>query len=244
MAKSVNGRDCIAAQSAAFTSAAYLASAGGVASITATSASCTGITGPTGSTASQGAGNPHNTGVLIGKMIILGARFGTILQHTLGPPMVLTIDQWTDPTTGLVGSNPTTGQYVITPGNAPAVYMGLSTATRAIGGPPTVDTFLTNDGSAISELWVSGGGLNRALAGYGHTIGASTYTLTKLFTSTGSDPASSTIHRVGIFQHQVAATPTTATTGIMVYETDLSADAIITNNGTDSLTVTETVTIT
>jgi hypothetical protein len=59
----------------------------------------------------------------------------------------------------------------------------------------------------------------------------------------GSDPASSTVHRVGVFVHAVDAAPSTTTTGIMVYETNLSADAIMTNNGSDQLTVTETVTI-
>jgi hypothetical protein len=230
-----NGIDAIAAQSGSYVAAAYLASAGGVASITATSASCTSITGPTASS-----GGPPQTGLLVGKTFILGARTATILQHTVGPPMVLTLDQWTDPTTGAVGSNPTTGQYIIAPGNAPAVYMGLSVATLAISAS---HAFLTNDASTVSEIWNSGGGLNRALAAYAHTLGTATYTLVKTFTSTGSDPASSTVHRVGIFQHQVAAAPTTTTTGIMIYETNLSADAIITNNGTDSLTVTETVTI-
>lgn len=236
MSKVNNGIDCIAAQSAGYGAAAYLAGAGGVGSITATSASLTGVTGPS----SSSGGPPHNTGALIGKSLILGARYGTILQHTVGPPAVITIDQWTDPTTGAIGSNPATGQYVIAPGNAPAIYMGLSVATLTIAA---THAFLTNDASTVSEIWNSGGGLNRALAAYAHTVGTATYTLTKPFTSTGSDPASSTVHRVGIFQHQVAAAPSTTTTGIMVYETNLSADAIITNNGTDSLTVTETVTI-
>jgi hypothetical protein len=234
--KVVNGIDGIAAQSASVAAAAYMQGAGGVGSITATSASLTSVTGPTGSSG----GPPHNTGVLIGKMLVLGARYGVILQHTAGPPAVITVDQWTDPATGLVGSNPATGQYVIVPGNAPAIYMGLSVATLAVS---SAHKFLTNDASTVSEIWNASGGLNRALATYGHTVGGSTYTLAKTFTSTGTDPASSTVHRVGIFQHQVAAAPSTTTTGIMVYETDLSADAIITNNGTDSLTVTETVTI-
>jgi hypothetical protein len=236
MSKVNNGIDAIAAQSANVVAAAYMQGAGGVGSITATSASLTGVTGPTGSSG----GPPHNTGALIGKMLVLGARYGVILQHTAGPPAVITLDQWTDPATGLVGTTPATGQYVIVPGNAPAAYMGLSVATLTIAA---THPFLTNDGTTVSEIWNGSGGLNRAIAAYAHTVGTATYTLTKTFTSTGTDPASSTVHRVGIFQHQVAAAPSTTTTGIMVYETNLSADAIITNNGTDSLTVTETVTI-
>jgi len=157
--------------------------------------------------------------------------------------MVLTLDQWTDPTsaTGAAASNPSTGNWVIVPGAFCAAYVGLSVATRTIAA---ADAFLTNDGSTVSELWASGGGLNRALASFGHTIGTNTATLTKTFTSTANDPASSTIHRIGVFLHQVTAAPTTTTTGTMVYETNLSSDAIITNNATDNVQVVETITIT
>lgn len=237
MAKTNNGFDAVARQNGGFLGAAYMTGTV-AASITATSLSLTGITGPTGSSG----GPPHNTGALIGMAIVMGQRCGIILQHTAGPPMVLTIDQWYDPTSssGAVGSTPSSGNWVIVPGNVAAAWMGLSTATRTIAA---ADAFLTNDGSTISELWNSGGGLNRAMAAWGHTVGAATFTLTHTFTTTVSDPASSTVNRIGVFQHGVGAAPTTTTTGIMIYETNLSAQAILTNNGTDNVSITETITI-
>jgi hypothetical protein len=233
-----NGVDTIARQSAGFLGASYMTGAGGLGSITATSVSLTGVTGPTGSSG----GPPHNTGTLIGMTISTASRYGVILQHTAGPPAVITVDQWYDPTsaTGAVGSNPATGTYLITPGNFAAAWIGLTVATRTIAA---ADPFLTNDGTTVSEIWNGSGGLNRAMGSYSHTVGTATYSLAKTFTSTGTDPASSTVHRIGIFQHAVNAAPTTTTTGMLVYETNLPSDAIITNNGTDSLTITETVTI-
>jgi hypothetical protein len=236
MSKVNNGIDAIAAQSGSLTAASYMTGT----STTAPTATTFPMDGATMPSASSG-GPPHNTGALLGKVVVRANRYGIILQHSATAATGLTIDQWYDPTTGVVGSTPAAGQWVIAPGNAPAAQMGLSVATRAIAA---ADPFLTNDGTTVSEIWNSGGGLNRALAAYAHTVGTNTYTLTKTFTSTGSDPASSTVHRVGIFLHAVGAAPSTTTTGLMVYETNLSADAIITNNGTDSLTVTETVTIT
>lgn len=229
--------DAIARQNVGFNGAAYMTGTAAT-SITATGLSLTSTTGPTGSSG----GPPHNTGLLIGMAIVMGQRYGIILQHTAGPPMVLTIDQWYDPTSasGAVGSSPTTANWVIVPGNAPAAWIGLSVATRALAA---ADPFLTNDGTTVSEIWNSSGGLNRAIAAYAHTVGAATMTLTKTFTTTAQDPASSTVHRIGVFIHAVNAAPSTTTTGVMIYETNLSSDAILTNNGTDNLTVTETITI-
>lgn len=237
MSKSNNGIDAIARQNLGFLGAAYMTGTAATA-ITGTSISLTGATGPT---ASSG-GPPHNTGSLIGMAIVMGQAYGVILQHTVGPPMVLTIDQWYNPASasGAVATSPTTANWVIVPGNVAAAWIGLTIATRAIAA---ADPFLTNDGTTVSELWNSGGGLNRAIAAFAHTVGAATATLTKTFTTTVSDPASSTVHRIGIFQHGVTVAPTTTTTGIMIYETNLSSDAILTNNGTDNLTVTETVTV-
>lgn len=237
MSKVNNGIDTIARQVGNLFGAAYnTGTAAG--SITGTSLTLTSTTGPS---ASSG-GPPHNTGALIGCVIVMGQRYGIILQHTVGPPAALTIDRWYDPTApgGAAGSAPTTANWVIVPGNAPAAQLGLSVATLTIAA---AHAFLTNDASTVSEIWNSGGGLNRALGTYAHTVGTSTYTLTKTWTSTVSDPSSSTVHRVGVFVHAVDAAPSTTTTGMMVYETNLSADAIITNNASDQLTVTETVTI-
>lgn len=147
-----NGIDAIALQSGGLLGGAFMTSAGGV-TVGATSASLTSVTGPT----SSSGGPPHNTGTLIGKTIVLGARYGVILQHTAGPPAVLTLDRWYDPTNpgGTAGSNPASGTYVITQ-NQPAAFMGLSVATLAVSA---AHAFLTNDAATVSELWSTAGGI-------------------------------------------------------------------------------------
>lgn len=210
-----------------------------VAGFTGTSTGTTATTmTDSGASFTASSGGPPQTGGLVGWVVVTGGVFGTILTST---STVLTIDYWHTVTNpgGAAAGTPSTGTYVVLPAY-PAAYFGLTTATRAIAG---ADAFLTNDGSTVSEIWNSSGGLNRALAAYAHTIGTSTYTLTKTFTSTAQDPASSTVHRVGVFTHNVTAAPTTTTTGIMFTETNLSSDAIITNNGSDQLTITWTGTI-
>nr|MBA2559403.1 hypothetical protein [Propionibacteriales bacterium] len=69
-------------------------------------------------------------------------------------------------------------------------------------------------------------------ATYAHTAGTSTFTLVKAYTITGTLTA---IHKMGLFFHS------TASTGPMVFETVLNADATVVNG--DTLTVTETVTL-
>lgn len=236
MSKINNGIDAIAMQGGYPGTISTAMTGTSTTAPTATTFPMDGATMPSASTG----GPPQNVGALIGSVVCRANRYGIILQHSATAATGATIDQWYDPTTGLQGSTPAAGQWMIAPGNAHAIQMGLSTATATINA---TDTCL--GGTSVSEIWNSGGGLNRGVCVFGHTRGtpSASYTLTKVFTSTGSDPASSTVHRVGIFQHAVNAAPSTTTTGIMIYVTNLSADAIITNNGTDSLTVTETVTI-
>lgn len=231
MSKVNNGVDFVARALGGVASAAdYTGTATGTAATTMTNS---------GASWSASSGGPPETGGLVGFTVVIGGVYGVIVKNT---STVLTVDFWHDPADpgGDAAATPSTGTYVIVPGAYPAAWLGLSVADRAIAA---ADAFLTDDGTTISEIWNSGGGLNRALAACGHTIGQATFTYTKTFTSTAQDPASSTIHRVGVFQHGLKAAPTTTTTGIMFHESDLSADAIITNNATDQLTVTVTDTI-
>lgn len=177
-----------------------------------------------------------------GHIVVVGAVYGVVLSNTT---TVLTVDLWHNFATpgGAAGTTPANGAtYGIVPGQAPAWYMGLSVATRALNA---ADAFLTNDGTTISELWASGGGLNRAIAAWAHTTAATSYTLTKTFTANTNDNgnATATVHRCGIFLCNVTAAPTTTTSGPMFTETDLNADAVLVPSAGDQLTVTEAVTI-
>jgi hypothetical protein len=107
-----------------------------------------------------------------------------------------------------------TGSY------AAANWIALTTDATA---PAVGDTTLT------SELTLSG--LGRAQAVYAHTAAATTYTLTKTFTS--SDGTNRTINKVGVFNASSA--------GTLVFETAVPTPPTLVSG--DSLTVTETVSI-
>ncbi|MGI5155808.1 hypothetical protein [Microbispora sp. CA-102843] len=94
--------------------------------------------------------------------------------------------------------------------------------------PAAGDTTLTG------EITTAGGGLVRGQATYAHTTGASTYTLTKVFTANGSDTLPVTIAKIGIFN--------ASSGGSLVFETLLSPTATLAASG-DSVTITETITI-
>lgn len=203
---------------------------------TSTGTSATTLT-DTGATFAASSGGPPANGGLVGHIVQAGNVYGVILSNT---GTVLTIDHWhsmTAPDT--VGTTPgATTAYNVLPGGAPAHFGGISIATRVF---TAADAFLTNDGSTISELWFSGGGLRRKLMTWAHTNGTSTYTLTGTWTANGSDTLPQTIAKWGCFQHAVTAAPTTSTTGMNLFNTLLSATATLTTSG-DNVTLTDTVT--
>lgn len=102
----------------------------------------------------------------------------------------------------------------------PADYIALTENATA---PADSDTALAGE--------LTAGGLGRAQATYAHTAGASTYTLTKTFTS--SDATARTINKVGVLN--------ASSTGTLVFETAVPSPPTLVSG--DQLTVTETVTI-
>lgn len=210
--------------------------------------------GATGISASSGS---MTTGGIIGGLaglllIAVGTtsantRMAVILSNTTS---VATVGGWftalapgaaTAASTPTVALNPT---WIVTHNPYSATWMGLSVATRS---PVTTDNFLTDDGSAISEVWASGGGLNRQLVTFAHTdvtaggTTTTTYTLTGTFTANGSDSLPVTVAKIGVFSTGMYASPTTANSGVCLFNTNLSSTATLTASG-DALTVTETVT--
>jgi len=151
-----------------------------------------------------------------GYIVAIGNVFGRIQSNTA---TVLTVDKWenADNTTGTTPGG--TSTFCIVPGQSPAVFIALTTNT---GAPAAGDTTLTSE--------ISTNGLQRAIATYAHTNDAASYTLTKTFTASGTHTA---VHKAGLF--------TNAANGIMVFETNLNADATL--NSGDTLTITWTVNI-
>ena len=91
--------------------------------------------------------------------------------------------------------------------------------------PSATDTTLTG------ELTTTG--LIRAAATFAHTAGTSVYTLTRTFTTSGTDVVPVTLAKIGIFD--------AITSGNLCFETLLSATATLTVLG-DAVTVTHTIT--
>lgn len=233
MGLSTNGRDAVARLVGGDT-LAYVGTATGSAATTLTDS---------GASFTASSGGPPALGGLVGHIVIAGSTaanltYGVIISNT---STVLTIDQWhTVATPETAATTPsTTAPYVVLPGGAPCFYMGISVATRAFNA---ADTVLTNDGSTVSELWFSGGGLRRRLASWAHTGGTATYTVSNTFTANGSDTLPQTIAKVGIFQHYVNATVTTSNSGIILFQTVLSSTATLSASG-DNVAITDTVTI-
>lgn len=136
---------------------------------------------------------------------------------------VATGDQWWTAVDG-VGTTPATANgFIMGAGGTGSVrFMALSTSAAAASA---TDTALT------SEVTTNGG--NRQLATYAHTMGGATSTLQKAYTITGTITA---IHQMGLFCHN-----RTDSTGPVVFETVLNADATVVNG--DTLTVTDTITL-
>lgn len=159
-------------------------SAFAVAQGAATATSGTTLTAPTGfPTAGQ---------ALAGQIVVAGPNssgtgskvYGVIVSNSA---TVLTVDQWYDPTStsGAAGSTPNaTCSYVVVPGQNPASWLALTTDAT---GPSSADTTLA------SELATNG--FTRAVGTYAHSAAATTYTLTHLFTATGTD----TINKEAVF---------------------------------------------
>lgn len=145
--------------------------------------------------------------------------YGNIVSNTTS---VATIDQWWT-ATDAVGTTPAAANgFIIGAGGISSVrFMALTTDTGAAAAADTV---------LATEQTTNGGG--RGLATYAHTMGQATATLQRAFTITGTITA---IHKMGLYTHN------TASTGPLVFETVLNADATVVNG--DTLTVTDTVTL-
>lgn len=176
-------------------------------------------TGATATTLTD-AGKAWATNAWIGRMVSTGGVYGIVLSNTA---TVLTIDRWYTPSTpgGSAGSTPSTGAYVILPGNAPAAWFAVTTDSTA---PAATDTTLA------SEL--SGSGWSRRLGVFAQTAGVNSYTLTTTFTS--ADGTTRTIAKGAVFAGQNG--------GRMLFETAISPTATMASG--DTLALTETVTIT
>src|SRR5262245_15032450 len=208
----------------------------------ATASSATSLT-DSGASFTASSGGPPATGGLVGHLVASGTTtvvntYGVIISNT---STVLTVDQWHTPKPPETAATTpaSTAPYIVLPGGSPCFYMGISIATRAFNA---ADAVLSNDGSTVSELWFSGGGLRRRAASFAHTSGTSTYTAQFTFTANGSDTLPQTIAKMGLFANYVNTTVTTSNSGVLLFNTNLSSSATLSAVG-DNVQITDTVTI-
>jgi hypothetical protein len=187
---------------------------------TATSATSLTNSGATFPTAGQG---------LAGCLVVAGANasgvgakvYGVIVSNS---GTALTVDQWYDPTSssGAAGSTPNaTAGYTVLPGQNPAAWLALTAATYS---PATSDTTLNTE--------LATNGFSRAVGSYSHTAGTSTFTLSHLWTATGTE----TLNDYAAFG---ASNPTAG--GVMPYESALPSPPTLLSGDTATVTVTLTI---
>ena len=174
------------------------------------------------STSLTATGTPFVASAYIGMIVIAEEStnapvWGVISGNTTS---VLTVDGWKNGD-GSTGTTPgSTCNYQILPGTAPYRYMAL---TENAGAASASTTTLTGE--------ITTGGCGRALATYAHTLGTSTFTLSKTFSVSGTFPA---IHKCGLSQYSTASSQ-------VGFEVVLNADANVVSG--DSLAVTYTGTV-
>lgn len=184
---------------------------------------------PTATTVTD-TGAPFVASALIGHIVVMTS--GTVAYGviTANSTTVLTIDRWYTPNApgGAAATTPTTGTYVVLPGQAPYWYIAVTTDST---NPSATDTTLA------SEITTAGSGLIRKLATFGHTLGVASYSLAVTLTGTATDQSTGAqiLAKAAIFNTLTGAT------GRMQFETKLAQTATITATG-DQVTITDTVT--
>jgi len=145
--------------------------------------------------------------------------FGIILSSNT---TVLLVDQWYYANNLGVATTPAAlTQYQVLPGQAPAMWLAVTANTTA---PTSADTVLANE--------LAANGFTRALGTFAHAAAATTYTLQKVFSATGTD----TINVEAVFGSGLSVGG-----GVMPFESaEPSPPTLISG---DQLTQTVTITI-
>jgi hypothetical protein len=178
-------------------------------------------------TAVTGTGTTWTASALVGYQIFMPVTglttapvYGNILSNTTG---VAQIDQWWTSADGAGTTPANTNAFLIRAGTGPARFIGITTNT---GAPAVGDTALTSEETT--------NGLQRALATFAHTPGATTFTLIKTWTAGAAFTAE---HKCGLFSGGYGASGG----GTLVADTTLNADATLASG--DTLQVTWTFTL-
>lgn len=163
--------------------------------------------------------------------------YGTVLSNTAASPTVVTVDTWSkvlDNTAGQTAA--ATTNYIVFPAQTPFWHMGITESIASVAG--------TETGTAPGGTeYGSGEGLERSICTtFTHTAGASTGTIGKTFTYTGS--TSKTIGRSFLSNSQVtAAASGRGNFAFFVDQLNGATGYVVASNG-DTLQITYTITYT
>lgn len=175
----------------------------------------------------SGASFPTSGQGLAGAIVAVGPNssgagstvFGVIVSNT---STVLTVDQWYNAGTMAAGTTPNaTASYQVLPGQMPAMFLAVTSDATS---PTSADTTLTSEATT--------NGFARAVGTFAHTAAATTYTLTKVFTASGT----LTVNKEAVF----GAANTTAG-GVMPFESAEPSPPTLVSG--DTLTQVVTITI-
>lgn len=146
--------------------------------------------------------------------------YGNVGSNTTN---VITVDQWWTAADGTGTTPSSTSSFILGAGGPPSPrFMALTTDAAAANA---TDTALAAENNANA--------VTRSLATYAHTYGNATMTLQKQWSPSGTITA---LHKMGLF-----STSTLTSVGVMMFESVLNADATVVNG--DTLTVTDTITL-
>lgn len=191
-----------------------------------TAATSTSLTTASTYTTNQWAGYRVYVYSTTGTLIV----WGNISSNTnAASASVLTVDRWYSAATpgGSAATTPTTpwGFIIADGGSVSAWFVGVTTTNIT---PAATDTSLSGEATT--------NGMGRKIAPFALTSGTSpaSYTLTPVFTFTGS--GATTFYAIGVFNSMVVGDATDT----MMFETSLNASFTVTTSG-DQATITETV---
>lgn len=209
---SADWRSCLDWQSHLMAGSYNIGESGTATATTATSLTNSGASFPT-------TNNGYKGHVIVASSDAGSIAYGVITNNT---GTVITVDKWYVAATpsGAAATTPAaTSKYMILPGQAPAWWITLGeTSAGSAASDTSVPNEITTDGLGRS-VWTT----------YAHTSGATSYSVSKVFTATGSH----TVYRAALLN--------ASSSGAMPFESDLSATAVMISG--DTLTITVTVSI-
>ena len=194
----------------------------------------------TAATSITATGTPWGVNAYANMMVSTPTGFAMVISNTSS---VATLDRWyayATPGAAAAATPGATTTFQILNGGPGAIFMGVSTTNSASVLTDTTMVGEIANGAPAGETNIAGtlpSGFVRQIGTYAHTAGATTSTVTGVFTANAADNFLPFI----VYRMNLSISIMISTVTFMVYETLTSSSATISIIG-DQLTVTETIT--